>query len=863
MSVARILSVAALLLANSVTFARTPTLLRDINTVGDATVGADPRGLRATSQGVVFIGEDGLGGDVAFLSDGTVGGTNRIEGSRAEYLVHVFEEGLNFTMVGGNELWGCEMLDPTFRGATPLTDVDGTLTLCEDTSIPGDPVNETEILGSLIYVSAIGDGAGWELWSLGEGEPTVLHDVRAGTSSSFPKELTIYEGLLYFTADDGVNGRELWRISAGGTLQRINDLVGGDDPSNVSGLAIVNGSLFFAGDDGVDGKELWSWDGTQLVQETDLGGTSGSLPVSYAGIAGGFLFLATDGASGRQIWMSSAGVETKVTNLAGGFGIPTSVASNGTRACWTLRDDDDGGLWCSDGTAPGTMKALDFYEDEWDRVFSIDGDFVVFVDDDYRLFMSDGTAANTSLLLELPGRLGPHSSPELAVYDDKVFFRVFVPEQGEELWRTDGTIAGTIQLTDHRDPGSFPGGLPAPYRTYIARGLHHFLANDGSSGTQLWQTDATETGTQAAVVLPSSGVLDLFLLDSDGDDVYFGHLSADTAFSWELWSWDGTTAEEAVDHGPVFWGPGEIFALGGTVLSSVEFELYLDGVLVDTDPTGDDEPEGYVHYDGATYFAARGPGGDRELYRYQNGSVGLALDLNPSASSNPSHLAVIDDLLYLSADVGDGFEVIVTDGVDFKQLDDIDPGPGSSWPESFVEAAGRVFFIAFDPTHGRSLFVADIGAVGAAQFLRAAETGELVSVLDRGVLFVSSDPTHGEEPWFSDGVSTYLLGDLEPGPASSAPRDLFVDDQGIGYFSATTEDTGREVWFTLGVVGDPEITDAHVGRVGSFPVGMSSSPDGSGVIFWANDGLTGMEPHRFAPVIFLGDFESGSTSSWE
>jgi ELWxxDGT repeat protein len=70
-------------------------------------------------------------------------------------------------------------------------------------------------------------------------------------------------GTLFFRANDGVNGDELWRsdgTSAGTTL--VKDIVTGSGSSNPSYLANVNGTLFFRANDGVNGYELWQSDGT-------------------------------------------------------------------------------------------------------------------------------------------------------------------------------------------------------------------------------------------------------------------------------------------------------------------------------------------------------------------------------------------------------------------------------------------------------------------------------------------------------------------------------------------------------------------------------------------------------------------------
>jgi ELWxxDGT repeat protein len=65
---------------------------------------------------------------------------------------------------------------------------------------------------------------------------------------------------LFFSANDGVNGRELWRSdgTAAGTVLVKNiypQISGGSYPRN---LRVVGNTLFFTADDGVSGRELWA-----------------------------------------------------------------------------------------------------------------------------------------------------------------------------------------------------------------------------------------------------------------------------------------------------------------------------------------------------------------------------------------------------------------------------------------------------------------------------------------------------------------------------------------------------------------------------------------------------------------------------
>src|SRR5919204_406364 len=102
-----------------------------------------------------------------------------------------------------------------------------------------------------------------------------------------PDDLTNVNGTLFFTADDGTHGRELWKsdgTAAGTTLVRdikSSPSLRYPESSFPYELTNVNGTLFFRADDGISGVELWKSDGTTagttLVKDINPG-VSGSCP---------------------------------------------------------------------------------------------------------------------------------------------------------------------------------------------------------------------------------------------------------------------------------------------------------------------------------------------------------------------------------------------------------------------------------------------------------------------------------------------------------------------------------------------------------------------------------------------------------
>ncbi|MEZ4705621.1 MAG: hypothetical protein R3A44_00360 [Caldilineaceae bacterium] len=126
---------------------------------------------------------------------------------------------------------------------------------------------------------------------------------------------------LFFTMNDNVHGRELWTsdCTAAGT-KLVKDIapptfdnwyIPGPDNSDhwsfPGPLFACDGELFFGADDGVHGKELWRSDGTAegTVMVKDIyPGILNSAPDNFMCKGDVLFFTVTDGIHGRELWQS-------------------------------------------------------------------------------------------------------------------------------------------------------------------------------------------------------------------------------------------------------------------------------------------------------------------------------------------------------------------------------------------------------------------------------------------------------------------------------------------------------------------------------------------------------------------------------
>ena len=127
------------------------------------------------------------------------------------------------------------------------------------------PANLADVNG-VLYFTADDGVNGVELW---RSDGTDAGTVRlASVNASFTGltnfgQLTTTGNTLYLTAFEPTTGIELWKYDvAANTLQRLTDTAPGPVSSNPSELTVIGSSLFFAADAGTRSPELWKSDGT-------------------------------------------------------------------------------------------------------------------------------------------------------------------------------------------------------------------------------------------------------------------------------------------------------------------------------------------------------------------------------------------------------------------------------------------------------------------------------------------------------------------------------------------------------------------------------------------------------------------------
>ena len=159
-------------------------------------------------------------------------------------------------------------------------------------------------------------------------------------------------------------------------------------------------------------------------------------------------------------------------------------------------------VWISDGSVTGTRLVAELPEYERANTIFLPvvaNGFVFFASSSGRadlganLWRTDGTPAGTIAVAPYSGYVGG------AAPDGRVFFAATTPETGTELWVSDGTPENTHLVKDIH-PGPASAFYNAGISTVAAfaggdRRRVVFPADDGAHGTEPWVSDGTDAGT--------------------------------------------------------------------------------------------------------------------------------------------------------------------------------------------------------------------------------------------------------------------------------------------------------------------------------------------------------------------------------
>ena len=396
-----------------------------------------------------------------------------------------------------------------------------------------------------------------------------------------------------------------------------------------------------------------------------------------------------------------------------------------------------------------------------------------------KLFKSNGTAAGTT-------SFGPSFSfyqTPMTASNGNLFFIASDGTNGgsAQLWKSDGTDSGTLKLFDPAPTSNTSLYTATP--AVDVNGTVFFVTSSYDAATnsptyQLWQTDGTVAGTTQISIsynaaLPGApsdppGITNLTNVNGTLFFVVPGTMSTPgglpgSGAGLSLWTYSGGTAQSVYQAGPgnnLAMNP-ELANVNGILYFAIGSELwksdgtYIGTTLVKNDFSGSVFIQSLTNCNGTLFFIVNGT----ELWNSDGTSGGTTLVksfISGIGGSWPFALVNVNGVLYFAADDGSGSgkELWKSDGTvaGTTLVKDILPGPDGSNISSLINLKGTLFFVASDVDHGTELWKSDgtdTGTVLVSDIYPGATGSNPYSLtaVDNTLFFVADDGVNGKELW--------------------------------------------------------------------------------------------------------------------
>ncbi|MES2850419.1 MAG: ELWxxDGT repeat protein [Bacteroidota bacterium] len=650
--------------------------------------------------------------------------------------------------------------------------------------------------------------------------PQLVKDINASTNTSTPDNITISGSNVFFAANTNANGRELLKIDpVTSQVSIVKDLLPGSSSGNPALLTNVNGTLFFS-----SSSALWKSDGTDAG--TMIVKSFTSSPAMLTNVNGTIFFTAFDAVSGVELWKSN-GTEagtTLVKDITPGTGstiMASLTEANGLLYFMPTTATEGRELWRSDGTDAGTFILKDIFIGTGNGTGNLAAGFntlcnvngtVFFAATDgttgNELWKTDGTVVGTILVSDIITGATASNPSNFFNYNGTLLFSASFPGVGIELCKSDGTAAGTVLVKEINVGNGFSGS--PKYFTEL-NGQVYFTATDAAGiGEELYKTDGTEAGTVlVADIAPglNSGVPTQ--IKKLGNKIIFYANASGAGF--EPFVSDGTPS--------------------GTVLLK---DIYLGNTGSLTLTTA-----APIVFGQTAYFVATDGILGNEIWKTDatTETTILVNDVNTTGigSSLPTTLTAVNGKAIFVATRNDiGNELWISNGTDIGTtlLKDIRPGANSSDPSGLSAMGNAVYFSATDAT-STELWKSDgtvDGTVRLKDFYPSSTTSgnprTLTNFNNNLLLFFARQPGTGTELWKSDGTEagTVLLKDVNPtNTTGNLNGDAIVVVGNLAFFAGNDGVNGEELWKTDGTTaGTVLVKDLAAGNISSSPEGLAS-----------------------------------------
>ena len=710
--------------------------------------------------------------------------------------------------------------------------------------------SDFKMSNNILFFSHDDEIHGYELWRTdGTAAGTyMVKDISVGSQSSNADNLFDFNGVLYFSAYTVANGRELWKSdgTANGTVMVKDVIIGSESSSPYDFITCGNFLLFKTADYTNQNFDLYQTNGTttSLLFHPNSQGIKEIVSVGVV-FSQQIYFTATN-ASGTQsgIWQASYSAFPTIGTIS----TPTLVS--GTTGA-------EGLTILSKNSSPEI--SLYFRNSNFDLL-------------KYNIFSS---MPNPNLSTVKAFSLPTYSfyPSKMFVFNTNLYLTGYSAANGYELWKSDGTSGGTTLLKNiNTNDITGYGSSPADY--IVCNNELFFTADDGTNGKELWKTNGSAAGTVLVNdITAGSGGSDLYRIKTVGTNLYFYVLN-NTISSSENTIYRYNASSNALTLLKNFANLPESYTIDGEILNAnyffigydvnTGFELWkTDGTVANTAIVKDISQGNSSIYEilsiGANTFFAPDEGFVKgtQLWKTDGTTAGTVLvkNINPNGSSYPSNFTNLNGTLMFSADDGTGRNLWKSDGSTNGTVK-VNAQVYLVSYSNLYNANGTLFFSAFDtydPTGDNEdleLWKSDgtsAGTVLVKNINATAGSGSNPSqfIFFNGfTYFTAYDGVNGTELWRTNGTTagTTLVKDIYSGLNGSNLSNLTVSNNKL-FFTANNDILGSELWVTDGTLaGTVMVKDIRTGSSGSEPGNLVSN--GTTLFFSANDGARGTELWR-------------------
>jgi ELWxxDGT repeat protein len=326
-------------------------------------------------------------------------------------------------------------------------------------------VNEIEEYKDTLFFTANEGNWGNELWYCVDGkEPDLVENINVKNSgSSSPEKSFALNNELFFIADDDKLGQELWKVNEKDSVSLVCDIYPGSEDSDLTVPIIYNDKAYFTANDSVHGIELWEFDGLHqphLLLDINKG-SGGSYVKNMLIFQGDLYYTASDGQKDSQIWKykfkdSPVVVEAfKDLDAKHLFPFKDKILFSGKTEALGRE------LWQYDGKTTKLIAEIG----EGSNRNGIPNDFMQYKGKVYfsaaniaagiELWEYDGIHAPKLVKDILPGSADSKPIPQI-IYQDKLYFTVEDEEEQQQLWVFDGenspSLVSDFKLKDKVKP---------------------------------------------------------------------------------------------------------------------------------------------------------------------------------------------------------------------------------------------------------------------------------------------------------------------------------------------------------------------------------------------------------------------------